>query len=96
MKISELAAELINMYGDVEVVEIVHVDDLEASEPYTFEDITAKMLNNHNHTYSTELLTYFGHDRKKHFASANMRGYIDGKLEKAILLDFKRYIDDEE
>jgi len=94
MKISKLASELINIYGDIEVVEILHIDDTDSPEPYGYEEVTTNTLKDNTHV--TELLKYCGHNGEKHFVTANMRGYIDGAIEKALLLDFSRYVEDEE
>lgn len=91
MKISELASELINLYGDIEVVEILHRDDSDSD----YEDITASTLRGNNHIFISELLSYSGYDGQKIFVTGNMRGYIDGATEKTLLLDFSRYVEEE-
>lgn len=96
MKIGELAADLIKTYGDIEVVEMVHKDDMDAPEPYNFEAITRESLRKNHQLHLTELLTFIGHDKKKYYATANMRGYISGSIEKALLIDFRRYVDEED
>lgn len=96
MKISELANNMIVKYGDIEVVEIVHIDDCDMSEPFNLEEITIKSLKRNDIIRPTELITYDSYKGKKCFASINMRGYIDGSIEKALVIDFNRYADDEE
>lgn len=92
MKISELASELINLYGDIEVVEILHREDADSD----YENITSSTLRENNHMYISELLSYSGHEGEKIFVTGNMRGYIDGATEKTLLLDFNRYVEEEE